>query len=291
MLRIPMRPSPRIFAEGHVPGAAGETQRGLFLSRDPEMPRPRVAAGFTLIELLVVIAIVGILASLMLPALAQSKSKAKQVACLAAANQLALSVTLYASDHEETFPPSTDYSAPTDIPERLWTMRLMPYLQNPRVLLCPAAPKAGFASNWTSRGVGSIGYSTATAYDPLAKEGFPTPTTVASMEAPSRTPLFGDTASGPTEAKYRGYVFDPYNGTAHPDDARLGTPLVANHDLVIELASLPPSALKPLFARHRDRVTLLFGDGHAESCTPRTILAQDRGAHFLWRFRPWPAEP
>jgi len=60
--------------------------------------------GFTLIELLVVIAIIGILASLLLPALARSKAKANRVKCVSNLSQVSKAALGFAQDNGERMP-------------------------------------------------------------------------------------------------------------------------------------------------------------------------------------------
>ena len=79
--------------------------------------------GFTLIELLVVIAIIGILASLLLPALARAKAQAKRIQCANNLHQLGISMTLYLEDNQHRYP-----YARVDTPiGRSWESYLEPY--------------------------------------------------------------------------------------------------------------------------------------------------------------------
>jgi prepilin-type N-terminal cleavage/methylation domain-containing protein len=80
----------------------------------PSLPSRR--QGFTLIELLVVIAIIALLASLLLPALAQAKETARSAKCRSNMRQITVGMLMYVDDNNDYFPwaGGVDRNLPSD---------------------------------------------------------------------------------------------------------------------------------------------------------------------------------
>ena len=221
----------------------------------------RFTGAFTLIELLVVLAVVGILAALLLPALARGKSAAQRLRCVGNLHQLGLAAQMYRDDHGgRTFGYRGAFTNGGDLFWFGWLARgaegtrafdpvpgaLYPYLGGRGVELCPAFDYRGPGFKLKATGAAyGYGYNLHLA-PPGVAAGVPTMRT----DLPAGVGLFADAAQVNT-----------FQAPASPENPML--------EEFYYVCTNEPTA----HFRHGGRANVVCGDGHVglETMVPGTL--------------------
>lgn len=237
---------------------------------------------FTLIELLVVIVVIGILAAILLPALARSKAVAKGIHCVGNVRQLALTAHLYADDNQDRLPsdrmPLDDHSFVAGH----WDSTFFSgYLdRNKEVFQCavnrlPNPPPYGVNPNRFNLSYGWNRYG-------LNDDGKERSVKLGSVVSPSDCVTLGDTSGWDLSPNIIGQII---SDVAHRDfeiffvDVRFHPPLF----------SPVPSLLDSRYTfhltrRHYGHANIAFLDGHVEHGDLRELTLPVESVHRRWHY-------
>jgi type II secretory pathway pseudopilin PulG len=110
---------------------------------------------FTRLELIVVIAALGLIAGVVLPALAQSKPRSQQAICFNNLRMVGQAVLLFNAENGQMDPwrtPGAGYSPPSGLGNNAWFQFswLSNGLTNPKVLACPSDVSARPAKDYST---------------------------------------------------------------------------------------------------------------------------------------------
>jgi len=251
---------------------------------------------FTLFELLMVIAIIALLAGILFPVIATVKGSASASTALSQMREIGRAVSLYANDQDGRLPMSANYGAP-QAKGRLWTTGVQTYAKSEAIFTAPTS-EGKFAKSWAERGTATIGLNSSTAFnangcrpneqDMAGCQAFAEALSLDGL-ASSTSALLACTPGGDTEKGYRGFEFNPYNGTPNLEKPKQTPPLVSDRDLVAALEGFPGDQLKPIFARYGStgkddgRTPIVFADGSGKSFSAKQLAGKNSG--IIWQLR------
>jgi prepilin-type N-terminal cleavage/methylation domain-containing protein len=154
------------------------------------MRKVRRQNAFTLVEMLVVIGIIGILMSMLMPALSRAKQKGNRIACLNDIRQIGIAGTLYAGDHDNEFPRRDSFT-------NSWIWTLLPYYQNAKIRRCPA-DKWGANHSYLINGFNDFwqDHLSADEYKLVMRYRYPHGMKESDIKLPVETVLFGEKKIG-----------------------------------------------------------------------------------------------
>jgi prepilin-type N-terminal cleavage/methylation domain-containing protein len=124
--------------------------------------------GFSLVEILVVVAVIGLLTSIILPALGRARGQAHVITCRANLRSLGVASLMYAQDNAGRLPVDTAKLGPShqsgytgqwiSNPHTELMILLKSYVQNPKAYYCPACRNEPYAYSLEHVAEGEIGY-------------------------------------------------------------------------------------------------------------------------------------
>jgi len=226
---------------------------------------------FTIVELLAVIAIIGILASMLLPALHAAREYAKSITCTNNLKQLALGINLYSNDYNGIY-PCVRWKTGAQL---RWQAGISGYIggsvQNPdadsdatgtntvtnNILKCPSTDKSAYQLSSTAfpgkrreeyLRTGSYGYNWATfgPYDPDPSviRSFPVSNKI--IAQPASTIMLADSYG------------DKLKGENRPHSYTLDGPVMLN-------GRWGSANQTPADPRHKNFFNAAHGDGHVDA--------------------------